>query len=63
MRVNFAKAAAQRRLGPIDYFAWNSDPWSKQPDPDSIYRCSGVTESGKVAIAPLTDVKKRMLNK
>jgi len=58
MRVNFAKAAAERRLGSIDYFAWNSDPWSKQPDADSIYRCGGVTESGKLAIALLTDVKK-----
>jgi len=58
MRVNFAKAAAERRLASIDYFAWNSDPWSKQPDADSVYRCGGVTESGKLAIAPLTDVQK-----
>ena len=58
MRVNFAKSAAERRLASIDYFAWNSDPWSKQPDADSIYRCGGVTESGKLAIAPLKDVKK-----
>jgi len=58
MRVNFGKAAAKRRLASIDYFSWNSDPWSKQPDADSIYRCGGVTESGKLAIAPLTDVLK-----
>jgi hypothetical protein len=58
MRVNFGKAAAERRLASIDYFSWNSDPWSKQPDADSIYRCGGVTESGKLAIAPLTDVQK-----
>jgi hypothetical protein len=58
MRVNFGKAAAKRRLASIDYFSWNSDPWSKQPDADSIHRCGGVTESGKLAIAPLTDVHK-----
>ena len=58
MRVNFAKAAAERRLASIDYFAWNSDPWSEQPDADSIYRCGRVTESGKLAIAPLPDVNK-----
>jgi hypothetical protein len=58
MRVNFAKAAAEHRLAAIDYFAWNSDPWSKQPDADSVYRCGVLTESGKLAIAPLTDVPK-----
>jgi len=57
MRMNFAKAAAERRLAFIGYFAWNSDPWSKQPDADSIYRCGGLTESGRLALAPLTDVK------
>lgn len=58
MRANFGKAAAEHRLASLDYFAWNSDPWSKQPDADSIYRCGGVTESGKLAIASLTDLKK-----
>ena len=57
MRMNFAKAAAERRQAFIGYFAWNSDPWSKQPDADSIYRCGGLTESGRLALAPLTDVK------
>jgi hypothetical protein len=55
--MNFAKAAAERRQAFIGYFAWNSDPWSKQPDADSIYRCGGLTESGRLALAPLTDVK------
>src|SRR6202021_1234154 len=58
MRVDFAHAAAEKRLVGITYFAWNSDPWSKQPDADSVYRCGVLTESGKLAIAPLTDVPK-----
>lgn len=49
----FAKAAAQGRLVGITYFAWNSDPWSKQPDPYSLYRCGGLTPSGKTAIQQL----------
>jgi len=49
----FAKAAEQGRLVGITYFAWNSDPWSKQPDPLSLYRCGGLTSSGKAAIQPL----------
>jgi hypothetical protein len=53
MRINFARAAAEHRLAGITYFAWNSDPWSKQPDADSIYRCGGLTESGQLAIKPL----------
>jgi hypothetical protein len=55
-RVNFAKADAEHRLAGIVYFAWNSDPWSKQPDADSIYRCGGLNASGGLAIAPLPDV-------
>jgi hypothetical protein len=58
MRVSFAKAAAEHRLAAITYFAWNSDPWSKQPDADSIYRCSALSDSGRLAVAPLTDVRK-----
>ena len=57
MRVNFAKAAAERRLAGLTYFAWNSDPWSKQPDADSIYRCGGPTEAGRLAVASLKDVQ------
>jgi hypothetical protein len=45
-------AAAGHRLAGIDYFAWNSDPWSKQIDSDSVYRCGALTESGKQAVAP-----------
>lgn len=57
LRGDFAKAAAQRRLGGIVYFSWNSDPWSKTVDPDSVYRCGELTEAGRLAIAPLDTSK------
>src|SRR5580700_6488314 len=39
LRGDFAKAAATHLLAGIDYFAWDSDPWSKTIDSDSVYRC------------------------
>lgn len=51
-RAIFARAAAEGRLVGITYFAWNSEPWSKQTSPFSIYRCGGLTESGRLAVAP-----------
>jgi len=52
LRGDFAAAAAEHRLSGIDYFSWNSDPWSKTIDSDSVYRCGALTESGKQAVAP-----------
>jgi hypothetical protein len=52
LRGDFATAAAEHRLAGIDYFSWDSDPWSKTIDPDSVYRCGALTESGRAAIAP-----------
>ncbi len=52
LRGDFTVTAAEHRLAGIDYFSWNSDPWSKQTDPDSVYRCGALTESGRQAIAP-----------
>jgi hypothetical protein len=52
LRRDFAAAAREHHLIGIDYFSWNSDPWSKQPDADSVYRCGTLTESGRVALAP-----------
>ncbi len=52
LRRDFAAAAAAHRLVGIDYFSWDSDPWSKQVDPDSVYRCGALTESGRRAVAP-----------
>jgi hypothetical protein len=52
LRRDFAAAAAQHRLAGIDYFSWDSDPWSKKVDADSVFRCGSLTESGRLAIAP-----------
>jgi hypothetical protein len=52
LRGDFAAAAAEHLLAGIDYFAWDSDPWSKTTDADSVYRCGALTESGKQAVAP-----------
>ncbi len=52
LRSDFAAAANAHRLVGVDYFAWNSDPWAKQTDPYSVYRCGTLTESGRLAIAP-----------
>lgn len=58
LRRDFAAAAAEHRLAGIDYFAWDSDPWAKQTDADSVYRCGGLTESGRHAIAPAGQEKR-----
>ena len=47
---DFRALEKQGRLVGLIYFAWNTDPWAKQVDPLSIYRCGSVTESGKLAI-------------
>jgi hypothetical protein len=54
LRGDFAAADAEHRLAGIDYFSWDSDPWSKKIDADSVYRCGALTESGRAAIAPET---------
>jgi hypothetical protein len=51
-RAEFARAAAEGRLVGITYFAWTAEPWAREPSPLSIYRCGGLTESGRLAIAP-----------
>jgi len=52
MRADFAKAAAQGRLAGAMLFTWDSDPWSKTVDRDSVYRCGKLTDSGKLALQP-----------
>jgi hypothetical protein len=52
VRHAFDAVATDHRLLGIDYFSWDSDPWSNQVDPDSVYRCGALTESGRQAVAP-----------
>ncbi len=58
LRGDFANAAAEHRLRGIDYFSWDSDPWSKKVDADSVYRCGELTEGGQQAIAPESQEKR-----
>ena len=59
MRADFARAAAQGRLVGAELFSWNSDPWSKTVDRDSVYRCGRLMESGRVALQPLSAERSR----
>ena len=52
VRHDFDQFAAEHRLVGIDYFSWDSDPWSKTIDADSVYRCGMLTESAGQAVAP-----------
>jgi hypothetical protein len=49
---DFRDLAKQGRLLAAIYFAWDTDPWSKQVDPLSIYRCAALTAGGKLALSP-----------
>ena len=62
LRGDFAAAAAEHRLAGIDYFSWDSDPWSKKVDADSVYRCGALTASGRAAIAPRVSPKASIRN-
>ena len=42
-------AAAGRLVGTM-YFSWDSDPWSKTVDRDSVYRCGALTSAGEAAL-------------
>jgi hypothetical protein len=53
LRQMFAQAATEGKLTGMMYFQWNSDPGAKKPDPKGIYRCGSLTQSGRIAIAPL----------
>jgi hypothetical protein len=53
MRADFARAADQGRLVGASLFSWDSDPWSKHVDFDSVYRCGELTSSGRAALQPL----------
>lgn len=50
VRHDLDQFAAEHRLVGIDYFSWDSDPWSKTVDADSVYRCGVLTESGRVGV-------------
>jgi Glycosyl hydrolase catalytic core len=46
----FRTLAAAGRVSAVIYFAWDSDPWSKQVSPGTLYRCGSLTEAGRAAL-------------
>jgi len=46
----FHALAADGRIAGALYFAWDSDPWSKTIDRDSVYRCGALTSAGQAAL-------------
>jgi len=50
MMGSFRPYEEQGRLVGLLYYAWNTDPWAKQPSPNSLYRCGALTESGHLAL-------------
>jgi hypothetical protein len=53
LRDLFKHYAEQKRLAAVIYYSWTADPFAKELDPLSIYRCGGLTESGKLALSPM----------
>jgi len=47
-------ADSRRRASPCGHrlLSRGTPPWSKQIDPDSLYRCGALTEAGRQAILP-----------
>jgi len=39
------------RVGGLFYYSWDSSPWAKTPEADSVFRCGSLTEAGRLAIA------------
>lgn len=54
MEKGFREAAERNVLAGLFYFSWDSDPWSKEVGPYSVFRCDRLTSSGEIAIGPLT---------
>jgi hypothetical protein len=48
----FHSLAAAGRVSAAIYFSWDSDPWSKQVSPGTVYRCGTLTEAGHAALMP-----------
>jgi hypothetical protein len=52
MMNNFRELANSSRVVAAIYFSWNTDPWAKQLDPLTVFRCSALTKGGVLALSP-----------
>lgn len=53
MRTVLLGLTQQHRLGGSMYYTWQGSIHATQADHDSAYLCGAVTESGRLAIAPM----------
>jgi hypothetical protein len=53
MRDYYAQLARQGRLRGLIFYVWHGDWHSDKENPASAFRCGALTESGRLAIAPM----------
>jgi hypothetical protein len=53
MRAYYDQLARQGRIKALIFYVWHGDWHAQQENPASAFRCSSLTESGRLAIAPL----------
>jgi hypothetical protein len=53
LRGDYAELARQGRLKGLIFYVWHGDWHSDQESPASAFRCGSLTESGRLAIAPM----------
>jgi hypothetical protein len=53
MMDDFIELAQQRKVVAILYYDWTGDPWAKNIDPNSIFRCGALTNAGKLTLSPM----------
>jgi hypothetical protein len=49
----FAELAKQLRLGGAMFYTWQGQIHAPEEDHDSAVLCGGLTESGRLAVAPM----------
>jgi hypothetical protein len=53
MRDYYAELARQGRIKALIFYVWHGDWHGQQESPASAFRCGSLTESGRLAIAPM----------
>jgi hypothetical protein len=52
LKAYYGQLARQGRLKALIFYVWHGDWNSQQESPASAFRCGGLTESGRLALAP-----------
>jgi hypothetical protein len=53
MRDYYGELARQGRLKSLIFYTWQGNLHAAKEDPASAFRCGALTESGRLAIAPI----------